>query len=306
MIEARALSKRYGRIVAIDDLSFAVRPGLVTGFLGPNGAGKSTTMRLALGLDRATGGEILLDGRRYGSIAHPRRHVGALLEATAIDGGRTAFDHLRWIARSQGIADRRIAEVLELVGLAALARRRVATMSLGMKQRLGLAAALLGDPSILLLDEPGNGLDPEGVRWLRELLRSLAAEGRTVFVSSHLMSEMALTAERLVIIARGRLVADELLQDLGRRFDGFVRVRGERPAELARALELAGARVTFEPDGALHVAAIDSGRIGQVAAVLGIPLSELGSRQATLEEAYLRLIGSAAEDGTLDAGARHA
>jgi ABC-2 type transport system ATP-binding protein len=215
MLEVRNLAKCYGSTLAVDDLSFIVRPGCVTGFLGPNGAGKTTTMRLLLGLDAPTRGAALVAGRPYRTIERPLREVGAVLDATAIEGGRTAADHLRWLARSHRIGDGRIAALLEQTGLAGVARRRVATFSLGMKQRLGIAAALLGDPANLVLDEPVNGLDPDGVRWIRGLLRSLAAEGRTVFVSSHLISEMAITADRLVIIGRGRLIADTTVPALG-------------------------------------------------------------------------------------------
>ncbi|WP_084000907.1 ABC transporter ATP-binding protein [Actinomadura kijaniata] len=208
MIEVHDLSKRYGRRVAVDGLTFTVRPGRVTGFLGPNGAGKSTTVRMVLGLDRPTRGRALIDGVEHRRSAAPLRSVGALLETSTLHGGRTAHDHLRWLAHAGGLPARRIPAVLERVGLAEAARRRVGGFSLGMRQRLGVAAALLGDPGVLILDEPVNGLDPEGIRWIRGLMRALAAEGRTVLVSSHLMSEMALTADHLVVIARGRLVAD--------------------------------------------------------------------------------------------------
>nr|WP_219416094.1 ATP-binding cassette domain-containing protein [Pseudonocardia nigra] len=214
MIEIRHLTKRYGRTVAVDDLSFRVRPGHVTGFLGPNGAGKSTTMRVLLGLDAPTSGEALIDGRRYATFRRPLHRVGALLDAGAVHGGRTAHDHLLCLAHTNGIGRARVAQVLEQVGLAGVARKRVQGFSLGMKQRLGIAAALLGDPAVLLFDEPVNGLDPDGVRWIRQLMRRLAAEGRTVLLSSHLMSEMALTAERIVVVGRGRLVADTTVAEL--------------------------------------------------------------------------------------------
>jgi ABC-2 type transport system ATP-binding protein len=215
MIQVRSLTKRFGSTLAVDDLSFTVRPGCVTGFLGPNGAGKTTTLRLLLGLDTPTAGEALIDGRPYRTIARPMRDVGALLDATAVEGGRTAVEHLRWLARSHRIGDARVAALLEQTGLSDVARRRIGTFSLGMKQRLGIAGALLGDPAVLIFDEPVNGLDPDGVRWIRVLLRSLAAEGRTVFLSSHLMGEMAITADRLVIIGGGRLIADTTVGDLG-------------------------------------------------------------------------------------------
>jgi ABC-2 type transport system ATP-binding protein len=218
VIEVRELTKRYGRTVAVDGLSFEVHPGQVTGFLGPNGAGKSTTMRVLLGLDAPDSGQALVGGRRYPELRRPMHEAGALLDATAVHGGRSAIMHLRCLAATNGIGRSRVAEVLEQVGLSSVARKRVGGFSLGMKQRLGIAVALLGDPPVLLFDEPVNGLDPEGVRWIRELLRSFAAEGRTVLLSSHLMSEMALTAERLVIIGRGRLVAETSVEELSTRY----------------------------------------------------------------------------------------
>jgi ABC-2 type transport system ATP-binding protein len=214
MIEVRELTKRYGRTVALDRLTFTAPPGLVTGFLGPNGAGKSTTMRVLLGLDAPDGGGALVGGRRYARLAHPMREVGALLDATAVHGGLRAAGHLRWLARTDRIGERRVAEVLAQVGLTPVAGRRIRTFSLGMKQRLGLAAALLGDPPVLILDEPVNGLDPDGVRWLRDLLRAFAAQGRTVLLASHLMSEMALTADRLVVVGHGRLLAEASVAEL--------------------------------------------------------------------------------------------
>ncbi len=237
MIEIRDLVKRYGRTTAVDRLSFTVRPGRVTGFLGPNGAGKSTTMRVVLGLDAPTSGEALVDGRRYASIRGPLHHVGALLDASAVHPGRSGYDHLRALGRTNGIGPRRVAGLLEEVGLAGAARKRVKEFSLGMRQRLGIAAALLGDPAVLMLDEPVNGLDPEGVRWIRGLLRSLAAEGRTVLLSSHLMSEMELTADHLVIIDGGRLVADSPMRDLvpdgGSLEDVYLRLTARGPAREA-------------------------------------------------------------------------
>ncbi|MET8986126.1 ATP-binding cassette domain-containing protein [Nonomuraea wenchangensis] len=218
MIELQHLTKRYGGTLAVDDLSFNVEPGHVTGFLGPNGAGKSTTMRLILGLDAPTSGQALINGHRYTSLRKPMHEVGALLDAGAVHGGRSAYNHLLALARTNDIGSRRVAQVLEEVGLAGVARKRVAGFSLGMKQRLGIAAALLGDPGVLMFDEPVNGLDPDGVRWIRDLMRSLAAEGRTILLSSHLMSEMALTAERIVIIGRGRLIAEATVADLTSRY----------------------------------------------------------------------------------------
>ncbi|SER69225.1 ABC-2 type transport system ATP-binding protein [Lentzea xinjiangensis] len=216
MIEVRNLTKRYGGTTAVDDLSFTVHPGLVTGFLGPNGAGKSTTMRMVLGLDRPTGGEALVNGRRYADLDQPLRHVGALLDPAAVHHGRRALDHLRWLAASNGISGRRAVALLEQVGLGGVRDKRIRALSLGMKQRLGVAAALLGDPEVLMFDEPVNGLDPEGVRWIRDLVRGLAEEGRTIFVSSHLMSEMALTADHVVIVARGRLITETPMEALTR------------------------------------------------------------------------------------------
>ncbi|MGV9779408.1 ABC transporter ATP-binding protein [Streptosporangium sp. NPDC003464] len=295
MIEVKELTKRYGATVAVDGLSFRVEPGQVTGFLGPNGAGKSTTMRVLLGLDAPGSGEALVNGRRYATIRHPMREVGALLDAAAVHGGRTAFDHLRWLARSNRIGVRRVTEVLEQVGLAGAARRRVGGFSLGMRQRLGIAAALLGDPGVLMFDEPVNGLDPEGVRWIRHLMRSLAAEGRTVLLSSHLMSEMALTADRLVVIGRGRLIAETSVQDLAGRFERGVLVRSPRAAELTAVLRAAGATVLAEPDGGLAVKGLEVTEIGDLAAGHGLAVHEVTPRSASLEEAYLELTGDGVE-----------
>ncbi|WP_229796356.1 ABC transporter ATP-binding protein [Saccharothrix coeruleofusca] len=288
MIEVRELTKRYGATKAVDGLSFAVGPGCVTGFLGPNGAGKSTTMRAVLGLDRPTSGEALVGGRRYAEIPRPMHHVGALLDASAAHGGRTAYDHLRVLARSNGIGDKRVVAVLEEVGLAGVARRRVGALSLGMRQRLGVAAALLGDPGVLLFDEPVNGLDPEGIRWIRRLMRSLAAEGRTVLVSSHLMGEMALTADRVVVVGRGKLILEASVRELSDRFRRDVLVRTPRPAELTAALRAAGATVREEA-GALLVRDLDAPGIADLAAAARLPVHELTPRGASLEEAYLEL-----------------
>ncbi|MUN42620.1 ATP-binding cassette domain-containing protein [Actinomadura sp. NEAU-AAG5] len=310
VIEVRELTKRYGRTVAVDRLSFVVRPGAVTGFLGPNGAGKSTTMRVLLGLDAASSGEALVNGRRYASLRRPMLEVGALLDAGAVHAGRKAFDHLGWLARGNGIGTRRVAEVLERVGLAGVARKRVGGFSLGMRQRLGIAAALLGDPGVLVFDEPVNGLDPDGVRWIRELMRALAAEGRTVLISSHLMSEMELTADRLVVIGRGRLIADTSVQELADRFGRGVRVRSPRPDELTRVLVTAGGtvesangtagggRVAGSPEsGGLVVSGLEAKAIGEHAAAHGIPLYEVTPRNASLEEAYMELTARGAEFG---------
>ncbi|WP_329082061.1 MULTISPECIES: ABC transporter ATP-binding protein [unclassified Streptosporangium] len=295
MIEVRELTKRYGATVAVDGLSFQVKPGLVTGFLGSNGAGKSTTMRVLLGLDAPTSGQGLVNGRRYATMRHPMREVGALLDANAVHGGRSAYNHLRWLARSNGIGLSRVAGVLEQVGLAGVARRRAGDFSLGMLQRLGIAAALLGDPGVLMFDEPVNGLDPEGVRWIRHLMRSLAAEGRTVLLSSHLMSEMELTADRLVIIGRGRLLAETTVGELAARHDRGVLVRSPRAAELTGVLEAAGATVGTEPGGGLVVRGLGVAEIGDLAAGGGLAVHEVTPRSASLEEAYLELTGDSVE-----------
>jgi ABC-2 type transport system ATP-binding protein len=282
--------------VALDALSCAVRPGRVTGFLGPNGAGKSTTMRVLLGLDAPDAGVALVNGVRYASLRRPMCEVGALLDATAVQGARSALNHLRWLARTNRIGARRTIAVLEQVGLAGVARKRIHTFSLGMKQRLGIAAALLGDPPVVIFDEPVNGLDPDGVRWIRELMRSLAAEGRTVLLSSHLMTEMALTADRLIIIGRGRLIADTSVRELADRFPQGVLVRSPRVAELSGALRSAGAAVA-EESGALSVRGLDVAAIGDLAAARGIPLHEVTPRSASLEDAYLQLTADTVEYG---------
>src|SRR5215470_16114612 len=290
MIEVCELTKRYGSAVAVDGLSFTVRPGRVTGFLGPNGAGKSTTMRVILGLDAPTTGWATVNGRPYQRLRRPLHQAGALLDAGAVHGGRTARDHLLGIAASNGIGARRVAEVLALVGLDGAAGRRVRGFSLGMKQRLGIAAALLGDPPVLMFDEPVNGLDPEGIHWIRRLLKSLAAEGRTVFVSSHLMSEMALTAEHLVVIGRGRLVADAPVQDFVRQSSrNDVLVRTPAGGALVGLLTQRGGAVTAETGGALAVTGLDAAVIGNMAREHGIALHELTPRQASLEEAFMEL-----------------
>ncbi|QKG27380.1 ABC transporter ATP-binding protein [Actinomadura verrucosospora] len=299
MIEVRELTKRYGRTVAVDGLSFQVRPGTVTGFLGPNGAGKSTTMRVLLGLDAPSSGEALVNGGRYTALRRPLHEVGALLDAGAVHGGRRAFDHLGWLARSNGIGTKRAAQVLEQVGLAGVARKRVGGFSLGMRQRLGIAAALLGDPGVLMFDEPVNGLDPDGVRWIRGLMRALAADGRTVLVSSHLMSEMELTADRLVVIGHGRLIADTSVRELTDRFARGVLVRSPRPEELAGVLAAAGGTVEAAPGGALSVAGLDVAEIGDRAAAHGIPLYEVTPRSASLEEAYMELTAGSTQFGAV-------
>ncbi|MGW0603865.1 ABC transporter ATP-binding protein [Streptomyces sp. NPDC002640] len=295
MIEAVGLTKRYGDKTAVDDLSFQVRPGVVTGFLGPNGSGKSTTMRMILGLDTPTSGHVTVNGCPYRQLPNAPRHVGALLDAKAVHGGRDAYRHLLCIAQLSGIPAHRVDDVLELVGLSEVAGRRTKGFSLGMGQRLGIAAALLGDPQVLLFDEPVNGLDPEGILWVRNLMKSLAAEGRTVFVSSHLMSEMALTAEHLIVIARGRLLADMSVREfIAANSAGFARVRvpdtgPEERDRLTSALNRAGARVLPEQDGALRVTGLPLPRISDVAHEADVRLWELSPHHASLEEAYMRL-----------------
>ena len=294
MIEVRGLSKRYGPTVAVDGLSFDVRPGVVTGFLGPNGSGKSTTMRLMLDLDTPDAGQVRIDGRRYRELRWPLREVGALLEARSFHPGRSARAHLAALAASNGIGRARVEEVLELVGLAGVAGRRAGRFSLGMGQRLGIAAALLGDPDVLLLDEPVNGLDPEGIRWVRELLRDLADEGRTALVSSHLMSEMEDTADHLVVLGRGRLLADVPMADLLER-TAAVRVRTPQGPLLASAMQRAGGSVALEIDGSLRVDGLDAEQVGDIAFELGVRLHELTRVTPSLEEAYLQLTGDEVE-----------
>jgi ABC-2 type transport system ATP-binding protein len=288
MIEARGLTKRYGDKTAVDDLTFTVRPGIVTGFLGPNGAGKSTTMRMILGLDAPTSGSVTVDGKPYAEHTKPLQAVGALLEARAVHTSRSAYDHLRVLAATHGISRRRVDEVIELVGLQDVARKRAGGFSLGMGQRLGIASALLADPSTLILDEPVNGLDPEGVRWIRDLLKGLAAEGRTVFVSSHLMSEMALTAEHVIVVGRGRLMADTPTADLiASASTNTVTVRASRATELSDALVGPDVTVSSSEPGLLEVTGLTAEQIGQSALDMGIALSELTPQQASLEEAFM-------------------
>ena len=297
MIEAVGLTKRYGEKVAVDDLSFQALPGVVTGFLGPNGAGKSTTMRLILGLDRPTAGHVTVNGRSYSDFRAPLGEVGAMLEARAIHTGRSAYHHLLALAQTHGIPRARVDEVIELVGLREVARKRVGAFSLGMGQRLGIAAALLGDPSVLLLDEPANGLDPEGILWIRHLLKRLAGEGRTVFLSSHLMAEIALTAERLVVIGRGRLIADRSVAEIVAQAsaDSAVLVRTPQRAELADALRVSGADVRAANDGAIEVHGRSAAQIGELAAANRIVLHELVGQRASLEEAFMKLTGGSVE-----------
>jgi len=305
MIEVRGLTKRYGATVAVDDLSFDVLPGRVTGFLGPNGAGKSTTMRTILGLDTPSAGEVRVQGRRYGQLIWPLHEVGALLDANAVHGGRSARSHLWCIAKSNGIDKRRVAEVLGMTGLESVAGKRVHGFSLGMKQRLGIAAALLGDPAVLLFDEPVNGLDPEGIAWIRRFMQSLAAEGRTVFVSSHLMSEMALTASHVVVIGRGRLIADVPISDFVRSGSGGdVLVCSPRGTDLAVILTAAGGNVVPEPDGGLSVTGLDAPSIAGIAAEHGIAVHELATRAASLEEAYMEMTADSVEYRAQNQGAK--
>ncbi len=313
MIEIESLAKRYGSTVAVDDLSFTVRPGRVTGFLGPNGAGKTTTMRLILGLDAPTRGSVNIDGRTYRDLPAPMREVGALLDAKAVHGGRTARAHLLGLAQSNGIPASRVDEVLRLVGLEAVAKRRAKGFSLGMGQRLGIAAALLGDPAILIFDEPVNGLDPEGIVWVRTFMRALAAEGRTVLVSSHLMSEMALTADHLVVIGRGKLIADTSVDEFTKSSSQqLVHVRSPQVAELSEKLQRAGASVRagsdIKTDGALpgvqssqsdpeviEVSGMESADVGRLAAANGFVLFELTPIRASLEEAFMDLTRESVE-----------
>ncbi|WP_018681361.1 ABC transporter ATP-binding protein [Actinokineospora enzanensis] len=290
MISVRDLTKRYGRTTAVAGLTFDLRPGVVTGFLGPNGAGKSTTMRMILGLDAPTSGSVTIHGKPYRDLPAPIHEVGALLDAKAVHGARTARTHLRWIARAGGVPRTRVDEVLDIVGLTSVANARIATFSLGMHQRLGIATALLGDPPVLLLDEPVNGLDPEGVHWLRTLLRDLAAEGRAVLVSSHLMNEMAETAEHVLVIGRGELIADLPIDEFTQRgARGHVRVVAPRLAELSTVLKHAGGAVTRRPEGALEVIGLDAARIGDLALEYRIGLHELTPVHAGLEAAFLEL-----------------
>ncbi|MEV4560488.1 ATP-binding cassette domain-containing protein [Kitasatospora sp. NPDC049285] len=297
MIEAQQLTKRYGEKTAVDGLDFTVKPGTVTGFLGPNGAGKSTTMRMVVGLDAPTSGTVRVNGRRYAEHAAPLQEVGALLEAKSIHPGRSAFNHLMALAHTHGIPRRRVDEVIGLTGLESVAKKRAGAFSLGMGQRLGIAAALLGDPATVMLDEPVNGLDPEGVLWIRNLLTGLAAEGRTVFVSSHLMSEVALVADHLIVVGRGRLLADTTVQELVRQADGDqVTVASADPARLRELLTGPGVEITGQAGSEeLLVTGVTARQIGTVAAEHGIALYELATRAVSLEEAFMDLTRDAVE-----------
>ncbi len=290
MIEARGLTKKYGEKVAVHDLTFTVRPGIVTGFLGPNGAGKSTTMRMILGLDAPTSGTVTVGGKPYAEHDRPLQTVGALLEARAVHTSRSAYSHLRALAATHGISNRRVEEVIEMVGLGDVARKRAGGFSLGMGQRLGIASALLADPETLILDEPVNGLDPEGIRWVRDLLKSLAAEGHTVFVSSHLMSEMALTADHLIVVGRGRLMADlPMSQFIAQASTNVVVVRSPQAAELAAAVAGPDVTVASTERNLLEVTGLSAEQIGDQARDLGVSVHELTPQQASLEQAFMEM-----------------
>jgi ABC-2 type transport system ATP-binding protein len=296
MIEARSLSKRYGDRLAVDQLSFTVQPGQVTGFLGPNGAGKSTTMRMILGLDAPTAGTVTVDGKPYRELANPMRVVGALLDAKSVHGGRTATKHLLCLAQTNNLPAKRVPEVLELVGLTQVAHKRIGGFSLGMCQRLGIAGALLGDPRVLMFDEPVNGLDPEGILWIRNLMRALAAEGRTIFVSSHLMSEMENTADHLIVIGQGRLIADCTVEEFIQRSSQLaVRVRTPQAAELAELVAGNGGAASADGDNAVIVTGIAQDRLGDLAFDNGIRLHELAPLQASLEQAFMELTRDSVE-----------
>jgi ABC-2 type transport system ATP-binding protein len=296
VIETQALTKRYGGTTAVNGMTLTIRPGVVTGFLGPNGAGKSTTMRLILGLDQPTSGSVRVNGRDFRSSPAPLHEVGALLEAKAVHTSRSAYNHLRVLAATHGISRRRVDSVLELVGLTGVARKRVGTFSLGMGQRLGIAAALLGDPGVLLLDEPVNGLDPEGIRWVRDLLKGLANEGRTVFVSSHLMSEMAMTAEHVVVVGRGRVIANVPVQQLiAGASRGVVSVRTPHARQLAEALSADEVTINQPGSDLLEVTGLSAAQIGQAALDAGIVLHGLAPQEASLEEAFMTMTRDAVD-----------
>jgi ABC-2 type transport system ATP-binding protein len=296
MIEAVGLTKRYGDRLAVDRLTFSVKPGQVTGFLGPNGAGKSTTMRMILGLDAPTSGTVIVAGKPFVELANPMREVGALLDAKAIHGGRTAYNHLLCLAQSNNLPKRRVGEVLEMVGLSEVARKRAKGFSLGMGQRLGIAGALLGDPKVLMFDEPVNGLDPEGILWIRNLMKALAAEGRTVFVSSHLMSEMENTADHLLVIGRGRLIADCTVQEfIDQNSERAIRVRTPDATRLAEVVTAAGAAPVADGGEGLLITGLGMDRIGDLAFDNGIRLHELSPLQASLEQAFMELTRDSVE-----------
>ncbi|WP_028813189.1 ABC transporter ATP-binding protein [Streptomyces flavidovirens] len=296
MIELTGLTKRYGEKVAVDHLTFTVRPGIVTGFLGPNGAGKSTTMRMVLGLDNPTAGDVRIDGKHYADLRDPLKYIGALLDAKAMHGGRNAYNHLLCLAQSNGIPRSRVSEVLETVGLTSVAKKRAKGFSMGMGQRLGIAGALLGDPEILMFDEPVNGLDPEGIHWIRNLMKALASQGRTVFVSSHLMSEMALTADHLVVIGQGRLLADTSMAGFIRENSrSYVRLRSPEQERLRDVMHEAGITAVSAANGSLEVDGVTSEQLGELAARHQLVLHELSPQQASLEEAFMRLTAESVE-----------
>src|SRR5215471_6849609 len=296
MIEVRGLTKRYGAKIAVDNLTFGIEPGKVTGFLGPNGAGKTTTMRCILGLDYPNAGTITVDGKAYHDLAYPMREVGALLEAKAVHGGRSAYNHLLCLAQTNSLPKRRVGEVLELVGLTEVAKKRSKGFSLGMSQRLGIAATMLGDPKVLMFDEPVNGLDPEGIVWIRNLMKALAAEGRTIFVSSHLMSEMENTADHLIVIGRGSLLADCTMEEFIARSSGqTVRVRTPQPDLLAKAVSEAAARAVNGTGGTLIVSGLVAAQVGDIAFEHGVRLHELTVVRASLEAAFMELTADSVE-----------
>jgi ABC-2 type transport system ATP-binding protein len=298
MIEVRDLTKQYGDTRAVDHLTFTVQPGKVTGFLGPNGAGKSTTMRLILGLDRPDGGTATIGGRAYRDLVDPLRVVGALLEARAVHSGRSAYNHLLVLAQTQNLPRKRVDEVIDMIGLREVAKKRAGNFSLGMSQRLGIAAALLGDPQVLLLDEPVNGLDPEGIHWIRSLMKYLAQQGRTIFVSSHLMNEMAVTAEHLIVIGRGKLIADcPTAEFIGRSSHHSVLVRGPDQVRLAEVITAGGGQVLPGEAGALNVTGLEAPRIGELVAHEGLVLHELTPQRASLEEAFIELTHDSVQYG---------
>jgi ABC-2 type transport system ATP-binding protein len=296
MIEAKGLTKRYGETLAVDGLSFSVAPGKITGFLGPNGAGKTTTMRMVLGLDRPTSGEVTIDGKPFARAVQPMRKVGALLDAKALHGGRSAYSHLLCLAQSNNLPKARVDEVLGLVGLTEVAKKRSKGFSLGMGQRLGIAGALLGDPEILMFDEPVNGLDPEGILWIRNLMKALAAEGRTVFVSSHLMSEMENTADQLLVIGKGKLIADCTVDEfIAANSQVTVRVRTPQPDQLAKLVATAGGTVNENGDGVMVVTGLDVGQVGDLAYDNSVRLHELSPVHASLEQAFMELTASSVQ-----------
>ncbi|MFI7388563.1 ABC transporter ATP-binding protein [Streptomyces sp. NPDC049813] len=296
MIELEGLTKRYGEKTAVNNLTFSVRPGIVTGFLGPNGAGKSTTMRMMLGLDNPSAGTVRIDGKHYAQLKDPLKYIGALLDAKAMHGGRSAYNHLLCLAQANGIPRGRVGEVLDTVGLTAVAKKKAKGFSLGMGQRLGIAGALLGDPQILMFDEPVNGLDPEGIHWIRNLMKSLASAGRTVFVSSHLMSEMALTADHLVVIGQGRLLADTSMADFIRQNSrSYVRLRSPQRERLLDVLHEAGITAVEAGNGTLEVDGHSSEELGELAAGHQLVLHELSPQQASLEEAFMQLTAESVE-----------